>query len=85
MKLLLAGGIAVAAAITFTPSAHADPDCTGIGIGDIGGVEQPLPITPGDDIGPGGALPLGFLLPAGPINEIGPAGTSSLEDAPGTC
>jgi hypothetical protein len=53
-------------AICALPVAQADPDPNPEIIGNAGGGELPLPMTPGDGIGPVGALPPDFLLPVGP-------------------
>jgi hypothetical protein len=82
MRNLLIGGVVALAAITFAPITHADPDPNTEIVGNAGGGELPLPVTPGDGIGPGGALPPDFLLPPGPLpDSLGPAAPySSLED-----
>lgn len=71
--------VIVGFSLTMIPVSYADPG-TDI-VGNAGGGELPLPMTPGDGIGPGGALPPGFLQAPGPYTDtLGPAAYSPLED-----
>jgi hypothetical protein len=71
--------IAVVLAAMVVCAVPASADST---LGDAGkGGYDGIPVIPGDGIGPGGALPEGFLAMPGPyLDVIGPSVYSSLED-----
>jgi hypothetical protein len=87
MKILVGVVIAALGTMMLVAPAQADPNGESpslhtdiLGNAGAGGYDG-IPITPGDGIGPGGALPEGFLALPGPYTDtIGPGVYSPLED-----